>query len=215
MTFISNTCSTRFKPFIDSWCSVHTEPTYNGEFPQASLLLPKETALRHIVLRWCNLAKECPCFRPRCCHSTEGRVIYCTWLNSSTGIVNTAQCASSSLFQLLHNLKIAFTFWFTLVQPEDGHCQAPKHLVVPYVLYFYIPLPTNKVVLDKYIHSILVKQEACVCFFCMLSWRIYFREITASVLSSYWMNRIEQNLLTFRRSFLVQGCGTSHNNNIR
>ena len=64
-TFISNTCSTRFKPFHPlinlptySWCCVHTEPTYDGEFPQVSLLLPKQTALRHAVLRWCNLAKE-------------------------------------------------------------------------------------------------------------------------------------------------------------
>jgi len=97
------------KPFVDSRCSVHTEPTYDGEFPKVSLLLPKETALRH-VLRWSNLAKECPCFCPCCCHSTEGRALYCKWLNSSTGIVNTVQCASSSLSQLLCNLKIAFTF---------------------------------------------------------------------------------------------------------
>ena len=84
--------------------------------PQVSLLLPKETALRHFVLLWCNLVKEGPCFRPRCCHLTEGRALYCTWLNSSTDIVNTAQCASSSLTRLPRNLKIAFTFWFTLVQ---------------------------------------------------------------------------------------------------
>src|SRR5215510_7459127 len=38
-----------------------------------SLLLPKETALRHVVLRSCNLAKERPCFRRFCCQSTEGR----------------------------------------------------------------------------------------------------------------------------------------------
>ena len=78
------------------------------------LLLPKQTALRHVVLRWCNLANERPCFRPRWCHSTEDRALYCTWLNSSTGIVNTAQCTSSSLSRLPGNLKIAFTFWFTL-----------------------------------------------------------------------------------------------------
>ena len=54
-------------------------------------------------------------FRPRCCHSTEGRALYCTWLNSSTGTVNTAQRASSSVSRLPRNLKIAFTFWFTLV----------------------------------------------------------------------------------------------------
>ena len=102
------------KTFVDSWYSVHTEPTYDGEFPRVSLLLPKETALRH-VLRWCNLAKEHPCIRPRCCHSTEGRALYCKWLKSSTGIVNTVQCASSSLSRLPRNLKIAFTFCFTLV----------------------------------------------------------------------------------------------------
>ena len=118
----SNTCSTRFKPFhpliklsFDSWCSVHTEPIYDGEFPQFSSLPPKETALRHVVLLWCNLAKDRPCFRPRCCHSTEGRALYCTWLNFSTGIVKTAQCASSSLSWLPRNLKIAFTFWIPLV----------------------------------------------------------------------------------------------------
>jgi len=97
------------KPFVDSWYSVHTEPTYDGEFPQVSLLLPKETALRH-VLRLSSLAKELPCFRPRCCHSTEGRALYCKWLNSSTGIVNTVLCASSSLSRLPRYLKVAFTF---------------------------------------------------------------------------------------------------------
>jgi len=97
------------KPFLDSWCSVHIEPTCDGKFPQVSLLLPKETALRH-VLRWSNLAKEHPCFRPRCFHSTEGRALYCKCLKSLTGIVNTVQCASSSLSRLPRNLKIAFTF---------------------------------------------------------------------------------------------------------
>jgi hypothetical protein len=99
------------KAFVDSWCSVHTEPTYDGEFPQVSLL-PKETAL-HYILRWSNLANKRPCFHPRCFHSTEGRALYCKWLNSSTGIFNTAQCASSSLSRLLHNLKLGFPFWFT------------------------------------------------------------------------------------------------------
>ena len=41
------------------------------------------------------------------------------------------------------------------VQPEVGHCQAPKHVVVPYAVY-YLHTSTNKVMLDKYIHSILV-----------------------------------------------------------
>ena len=121
--FISNTGSTRFKPFhpliylslTRGALSILSRHTYDGEFPQVSLLLPKETALRHVVLRWCNLAKNDPCFRSRCCHSTKGRTLYCTWLNSSTGIVNTAQCASSSLSRLPRNSKIAFTFWFTLV----------------------------------------------------------------------------------------------------
>src|SRR5215510_14832179 len=73
-------------------------------------LLPKETALRH-VLRWCNLTKERPCFRPRCCQPTDGRALFCKWLNSSTGIVNTVQCTSSSLSRLPRNLKIAFTYY--------------------------------------------------------------------------------------------------------
>src|SRR5215510_3232721 len=72
----------------------------DSHLPQVSLLLPKETALRHVVLRWCNLAKERPCFRPPCCQSTEGRALYCKWLNISTGTVYTAQCASSSLSRL-------------------------------------------------------------------------------------------------------------------
>jgi hypothetical protein len=43
------------------------------------------------------------------------------------------------------------------VQPEDDHCQVPKHVVVPYVVNtIYTPLPLNKVVLDKYIHFTLV-----------------------------------------------------------
>jgi len=29
------------------------------------------------------------------------------------------------------------------VQPEDGHCQAPKHVVVPYAVY-YLHTSTNK-----------------------------------------------------------------------
>jgi hypothetical protein len=106
-------CNASFSPThklsVHQWCSVHTEPTYNDEFPLVSLLR-KETALCHI-LRWCNLAKERPCFRPRCCHSIEGRALYCKWRNPSTGTVNTAQCASSSLSRLPRNLEIFFTFF--------------------------------------------------------------------------------------------------------
>jgi len=36
-------------------------------------------------------------------------------LNSLTGIVNTTQCASYSVSRLPRNLKITFSFWFTLV----------------------------------------------------------------------------------------------------
>ena len=54
-------------------------------------------------------------FLPRCFRLTEGRALYCKWLNSSTGIVNTAQCASSSLSRLPHNLKIGFSF---LIHPH-------------------------------------------------------------------------------------------------
>jgi len=40
---------------------------------------------------------------------------------------------------------------------RDLHCQGPKHVVDLYVVnYIYISLPSNKVVLDKYIHFILV-----------------------------------------------------------
>jgi len=37
--------------------------------------------------------------------------LYCKWLNSSTGIVNTAQCASSSLSRLPRNLKLPLLFY--------------------------------------------------------------------------------------------------------
>jgi len=78
-------------------------------------ILISETCWAHkkwnkIALRRCNLAKDRPCFRPRCCHSTEGTALYCTWLNSSTGIVSTAQCGSSSLSRLPRNLKILYFF---------------------------------------------------------------------------------------------------------
>ena len=117
-------CSTRFKPFhppinfslthgVLSILSQHTTVNFH-RFHSFCLKKP-----HYVVLRWCNLAKERPRFRPRCCHSTEGRALYCTRLNSSTGIVNTAQCASSSPSGLRRNLKIAFTFWFTLVFMED------------------------------------------------------------------------------------------------
>jgi len=97
-------------------------------------LLPKETTLRHVVFWWSNLAKEHPCFRPRCWHSTEGGALYCKWQNSSTDIVNTAQCASSSLSRLPRNLKIAFTFWITYVytpRPLNPPVQAPFKLEYP------------------------------------------------------------------------------------
>ena len=104
------------KPFVDSWCCVHTEPTYDGEFPHVSLL-PKETALRH-VLRCCNFAKERSFLRPRCCHSTEGRALYCKWLNSSTGIVNTAQRASSSLsLSLSYSYHVIKNCLYFLIDP--------------------------------------------------------------------------------------------------
>ena len=120
-TFISNMCSTRFKPF---------HPLINLSLTHGALsILSQHMTMNFhrfhsfcpnkphyaVVFRWFNLAKERPCFCPCCCHSTEGRALYCTWLNSSKGIVNTAQCASSFLSRLPRNLKIAFTFWFTLV----------------------------------------------------------------------------------------------------
>src|SRR5215469_3791462 len=94
-TFISNMCSTRFKPFHPlinlslthgalSILSQHTAVNFH----RLQSFLPKVTALRHVFLRWCHLAKERSYCRPRCCHSTEGRALYCKWLNSSTGIVN-------------------------------------------------------------------------------------------------------------------------------
>jgi hypothetical protein len=127
-TFISNMCLTQFKtshPLINllltngalSILSQHTMVNFH----RFLLLLPKETALRHVVLRWCNVAKECPCFRPRCCHSAEGRAMYCKWLNTSTGTVNSAQCTSSFLSRLPHNLKTAFTFRFTYVSQKSAH----------------------------------------------------------------------------------------------
>jgi len=66
-TFISNTCSTRFKPFhqlINLSLTVHTEPTYDGEFSQVSLLLPKETALHHVVLPMVQSCKGASVFSP-------------------------------------------------------------------------------------------------------------------------------------------------------
>jgi hypothetical protein len=98
---IINTCSTRFKlfhPHINLWFThsalliLRQHSTVN--FRMIHSFRPIETALRH-VRRWRNLAQERPRFRPRCCHSTGGRALYCKWQNSSTGIVNSAQCARS------------------------------------------------------------------------------------------------------------------------
>ena len=46
--------------------------------------------------------------------------------------------------------------FFFISQPEDGHCQVPKHAVV--FMYFILctSLPSNKVLLDQYIHSNIV-----------------------------------------------------------
>jgi len=119
-TFIRNTCSTRIKPF---------HPLINLSLTHGALsILSQHTTVNFHRFHSCPkkphyvaffdgaiLQRSIPCFRPRCCHSTEGRALYCTWPNSSTGTVNTAQCGSSSLTWLPRNLKIAFTFWFTLV----------------------------------------------------------------------------------------------------
>jgi len=42
------------------------------------------------------------------------------------------------------------------VQPEDGHYQARKNVVVHYVKKILYILPINIVVLDQYTHSTLV-----------------------------------------------------------
>ena len=59
-----------------------------------------------------------------------------------------------------HISRVELLTKFFQSQPEDGHCQGPKHVVDLYVvnsiLYLYIYTPSNKVVLDKYIHFILV-----------------------------------------------------------
>ena len=120
-TFISNMCSTRFKPFhplIDlslthgalSILSQHTMVN----FDRFHSFCPKKP---HYTTLFFNgaILQRASMYSPHCCHSTEGRALYCTWLKSSIGIVNTAQCTSSSLSWLPCNLKIAYTFWFTLV----------------------------------------------------------------------------------------------------
>src|SRR5215510_4373609 len=107
---------------LAAWCvaiathhvAKHNTPITTVNFHRFHSFCPKETALRH-VLRWCNLAKERPCFRPPCCQPTESRALFCKWLNTSTGTVNTTQCTSSCLSRLPHNLKIAFIFLITLV----------------------------------------------------------------------------------------------------
>jgi len=57
---------------------------------------------------------------------------------------------------ILQNPSIIYTHPVFHVQPEDGHCQTPKRVVVPYVVILDIPIPSNKVVLDKYIRSTVV-----------------------------------------------------------
>jgi len=52
-----------------------------------------------------------------------------------------------------------YTYYVFHVQLEDGHCQAPKHVFVLYVVIQYITLSPNKVVLEKYILSNLVTED--------------------------------------------------------
>jgi len=40
-----------------------------------------------------------------------------------------------------------------LVQPEVGHCQAPKHVVVPYAVY-YLHTTTNKRSCVRQVHKL-------------------------------------------------------------
>jgi hypothetical protein len=96
-SFISNTCSTQFKPFhplinlsLTNGALSTLSQHMTMDFHWFHSFCPKKPHYVAVVLRWCNLAKEHPCFRPRCCHSTEGRALYCKWLKSSTGIVNNA-----------------------------------------------------------------------------------------------------------------------------
>jgi hypothetical protein len=86
----SATCLSRFKPFhplimtkgAPSILSQHT--TVN--FHRFHFFCPKKPHYATLFFDGA-LAKECPCSRPRCCHLIEGRVLYCKWRNSSTGIV--------------------------------------------------------------------------------------------------------------------------------
>ena len=124
-TFISNTCSnpdlnlsthswtfrwlTALCPYWANtrrWISTRFTPSAPQNEPHYATLFFDVAILQRSV----------HLFVPRCFHSTEGRALYCACLNSSTGTVNTAQCVSSSLFRLPRNLKIVFTFWYTLVK---------------------------------------------------------------------------------------------------
>jgi hypothetical protein len=69
------------------------------------------------------------------------------WLNSSTGAVNTAQCASSCLSRLPRNLKIAFTFWFTYIfmHSNTKHISYNESLHLCWNKIFFSPPPGSAV----------------------------------------------------------------------
>ena len=121
-TFISNTCSTLFKPFHPlinlslthgalSILSQHTTVSFH----RFHSFCPKKLHYATLFLDGAILQGSVKVFAPVAATRQKGRALYCTWLNSSTCIVNTEQCASSFLSRLPPNLKISFTFWFTLV----------------------------------------------------------------------------------------------------
>ena len=120
-TFISNTCSTRFKPF-------HLLINLSLTHGALSILSQHTTVNFHRFRSFCPMKPHYAtlfvegAILQRSVHvfalvaATRLKAQRCTahgW--TLTGIVNTAQCGSSSLSRLLRNLKIAFTFWFTLV----------------------------------------------------------------------------------------------------
>ena len=115
-TFISNTCSTRFKPF---------HPLINLSLTHGALFIlsqhtttnfdmfhrfcPKKPHYATLFFDGAILHRSVYVFALVAATRLEA-ALYCTWLNSSIGIVNTAQCGSSSLSRLSRNLKIAITF---------------------------------------------------------------------------------------------------------
>lgn len=96
--------------FVNSWCVLHTAPTFGDGFPHVWLRLPTECAIRFVVVRCCGASIRLTFFLPATWH--KDGMLHTTNYPSSPSYAWPRASAPPCCF-LLRNFKFAINLpWF-------------------------------------------------------------------------------------------------------